>query len=63
MANISETAYPRFKSSYTESELLKLFNPSEDEIIFCKKNARSIGLSCPKDLETHGSIISSTSPK
>ncbi len=43
MANISETAYPRFKSSYTESELLKLFNPSEDEIIFCKKNARSIG--------------------
>ena len=43
MANINETAYPRFKSSYTESELLKLFNPSEDEIIFCKKECKSIG--------------------
>ncbi|BBH53097.1 DUF4158 domain-containing protein [Fluviispira sanaruensis] len=39
MLNFEDTAYPRFKKSYSESELQKLFYPSEEEIEFCKNNS------------------------
>jgi subtilase family serine protease len=32
MLNFEDTAYPRFKKTYSENELQKLFFPSEEEI-------------------------------
>ena len=40
MISITKTAYPRFKKNYTEEELTKIFEPNENELRFCRKNAR-----------------------
>jgi len=40
MISITKTAYPRFKKSYNEEELTKIFEPTDKELRFCHKNAR-----------------------
>ena len=40
MISITKTAYPRFKKNYTEEELTKIFEPTDKELRFCRKNAR-----------------------
>ena len=40
MISITKTAYPRFKKSYNEEELTKIFEPTDKELKFCRKNAR-----------------------
>jgi len=40
MISISKTAYPRFKKKYTEEEITKIFEPNENQLRFCRKNAR-----------------------
>ena len=40
MTSIERTAYPRFKKAFTESELKQIFQPTEEEFVFVKKQAR-----------------------
>ena len=40
MISITKTAYPRFKKNYKEEELVKIFEPNDKELQFCKANAR-----------------------
>lgn len=40
MADINETAYPKFKQYYSPMELNELFTPTSDEIELCQKQTR-----------------------
>lgn len=40
MASIDRTAYPRFQSSLTATELQALYRPSDEELRFVVENAR-----------------------
>ena len=40
MTSIERTAYPRFKKPFTENELKQIFQPTEQEFAFVKKQAR-----------------------
>ena len=42
MAAIHETAYPRLKAHLEESELIKFYSPTPEELAFAKKHTRSI---------------------
>jgi len=42
MAAIHETAYPRLKSHFEESELIKFYSPTPEEFTFTKKHTRSL---------------------
>jgi hypothetical protein len=40
MASIDRTAYPRFQSSLTATELQTLYRPSDEELRFVVSNSR-----------------------
>jgi TnpA family transposase len=40
MVAIHETAYPRLKPSFTPKELIEVFLPTDEELLFIKKNTR-----------------------
>jgi len=42
MAAIHETAYPRLKSHIEETELVKFYSPTSEELAFAKKHTRSL---------------------
>lgn len=42
MASIERTAYPRFKSSPAQQRLHALYTPTDDELTFARKTARSL---------------------
>ncbi|MBA3755683.1 MAG: DUF4158 domain-containing protein [Nitrosomonas sp.] len=37
----NDTAYPRFKSRLSQSELEEFYTPSDAELMFCNSNIRS----------------------